>query len=377
MEIIRQTVEHWLLSLGVGEELIHALALLTIVSVAALLAWLADALSIKLVVPAVKKLTLKTKATWDDIVLNEHVVRAACHIAPAIVVWILMPAIFSESAKTSEMVGRLTATYFTIACLNLLLRILDSFKNLQPNGRSTLRQYVLSFCGVLKIVAIFCAIIVSVAILLGKNPATLFAGLGATSAILMLVFKDTIEGLVAGIRLTSADMLLVGDWITVPSAGADGIVTEMTLTTVKIQNFDNTIVTISPMTLVNGSFRNWKGMQQSAGRCVQRTIYIDVRSLKMADDKQQRTNLALFRADMEQWLRKNPLVNPEMTLMVRDLQPTQQGLPVELYFFLREKEWVKFEHQVAHILEYAITLAQSHGLRLFQQFPNQIVTDNE
>ena len=377
MEIIRQTVEHWLLSLGVGEELIHALALLTIVSVAALLAWLADALSIKLVVPAVKKLTQKTKATWDDIVLNGHVVRAACHIAPAVVVWILMPAIFSESAKTSEMVGRLTATYFTIACLNLLLRILDSFKNLQPNGRSTLRQYVLSFCGVLKIVAIFCAIIVSVAILLGKNPATLFAGLGATSAILMLVFKDTIEGLVAGIRLTSADMLLVGDWITVPSAGADGIVTEMTLTTVKIQNFDNTIVTISPMTLVNGSFRNWKGMQQSAGRCVQRTIYIDVRSLKMADDKQQRTNLALFRADMEQWLRKNPLVNPEMTLMVRDLQPTQQGLPVELYFFLREKEWVKFEHQVAHILEYAITLAQSHGLRLFQQFPNQIVTDNE
>lgn len=377
MEIIRQTVEHWLLSLGVGEELIHALALLTIVSVAALLAWLADALSIKLVVPAVKKLTQKTKATWDDIILNGHVVRAACHIAPAVVVWILMPAIFSESAKTSEMVGRLTATYFTIACLNLLLRILDSFKNLQPNGRSTLRQYVLSFCGVLKIVAIFCAIIVSVAILLGKNPATLFAGLGATSAILMLVFKDTIEGLVAGIRLTSADMLLVGDWITVPSAGADGIVTEMTLTTVKIQNFDNTIVTISPMALVNGSFRNWKGMQQSAGRCVQRTIYIDVRSLKMADDKQQRTNLALFRADMEQWLRKNPLVNPEMTLMVRDLQPTQQGLPVELYFFLREKEWVKFEHQVAHILEYAITLAQSHGLRLFQQFPNQIVTDNE
>jgi miniconductance mechanosensitive channel len=138
---------------------------------------------------------------------------------------------------------------------------------------------LLSFCGLLRVVVIFIAVIVVIAIILGRNPMTLLAGLGATSAILMLVFKDTIEGLVAGIRLTSAEMLHVGDWITVPSTQADGPVIEMSLTTVKVRNFDNTIVTVSPTTLVNGSFQNWKGMQASEGRRVKRRVYFDFRSL--------------------------------------------------------------------------------------------------
>ena len=166
-------------------------------------------------------------------------------------------------------------------------------------------------------------------------------------------------------------MVAVGDWITVASAGADGIVIEITLTTVKIQNFDNTIVTISPMTLVNGSFRNWKGMQQGAGRRVTRVVYIDFRSIHFMDEDKTTTNLGAYRTAMEKWLGENPLVNTDMTFMVRDKEATQSGLPVEFYFFLKEKNWTDWEHQSASILEYAYAKAQDYGLVIYQQFPNQ------
>ena len=156
--------------------------------------------------------------------------------------------------------------------VRLITVLITSFAQLETSHSSSVRQYIKTFCGVLKIVVIFIAVIVTVAIIFGKSPLSLLAGLGATSAVLMLVFKDTIEGLVAGIRLTSNEMVKKGDWITVPSTTADGIVEEISLTTVKVRNYDNTIVTVSPITLVNGSFQNWKGMQQSSGRRVKRVV---------------------------------------------------------------------------------------------------------
>lgn len=371
MERIRLLVEHLMSYCGVSDKAVHVVALLLLIALTGLLAWLADGLALRIFVPLARKFTTRTKAAWDDIVFNERAVRSFCHLAPAIVVWIIMPMFFYDHPVAGNWIGRLTAAYFTLAFTRLLLTLLSNVQELDMQQSSYVRQYIHSFCGVMKILCVFIAVVVVVAILINKNPMALFAGLGATSAILMLIFKDTIEGLVAGIRLTSAEMVAVGDWITVASAGVDGIVIEITLTTVKIQNFDNTIVTISPMTLVNGSFRNWKGMQQGAGRRVTRVVYIDFRSIHFMDEDKTTTNLGAYRTAMEKWLGENPLVNTDMTFMVRDKEATQSGLPVEFYFFLKEKNWTDWEHQSASILEYAYAKAQDYGLVIYQQFPNQ------
>ena len=350
-----------------------------------------------------------------------------------------MPLVYLEYPIFKEILERATGIYIVVMSVRTALVFIGSFKGLESSEerRSSAQQYFHTFCGVLRILMLFVAGVVVVAILLGKNPLTLFAGLGATSAVLMLVFKDTILGLAAGVRLTSNDMLHKGDWITVKSVDANGIVEEMSLTTVKVRNFDNTIVTISPATLVNGSFQNWIGMQKSGGRRVQRKVYFDFRSIRLVDEelrarllekhfatedsfkpkeslqkmlakaevgnehqtemeKDQNaglenarqhehqvladlrnpaalapTNLQLYRKYMEKYLRERPEVNTEMTLMVRQLEATQCGLPMEFYFFVKDKVWVNYEHILAEIMEHAYALSAEFGLKIYQQYPEQ------
>ena len=217
---------------------------------------------------------------------------------------------------------------------------------------------------------------------------TLFAGLGATSAILMLVFKDTISGLVAGIQLTSNDMVHKGDWITVPSANLNGVVEDISLTTVKVRNFDNTIVTVTPQTLVEDSFQNWIGMQQSEGRRVKRVVYYDFRSVCMIDETLRKqlvekgyfkpeevegsiVNMALYRRFIERFLSRNAYVNQQLTFLVCQKEGTNAGLPLEFYFFLKDKEWINYEHQLAEIMEYIYAVTPDFGLKIYQQTPMQ------
>ena len=192
----------------------------------------------------------------------------------------------------------------------------------------------------------------------------------------------------AGIRLTSNDMLHKGDWITVPKAGANGIVEDMSLTTVKIRNFDNTMVTVTPQSLVDDSFQNWNGMQQGEGRRVNRTVYYDFRSIRLVGDQLRKSliskgyfkaedihagmvNMTLYRQYLANWLACHPLVNADMTLMVRQMDPTPEGLPVEFYFFLKEKEWVAYENQTAELMEHIYAVTPDFGLRIYQMFPQQ------
>ena len=307
--------------------------------------------------------------------------------------------------------------YIVVMSVRTALVFIGSFKGLEDSQerRSSAQQYFHTICGVLRILMLFVAAVVVVAILLDKNPMTLFAGLGATSAVLMLVFKDTISGLVAGVRLTSNDMLHKGDWITVKSVDANGIVEDISLTTVKVRNFDNTIVTISPINLVNGSFQNWIGMQKSGGRRVKRVVYFDFRSVRLVDEALKRnllakhfatedsfklkeslqkaidkdiqegkdiedlknpaalapTNLQLYRKFMEKYLRQRPEVNTDLTLMVRHMEATQCGLPIEFYFFIKDKVWVNYEHILADIMEHAYALANEFGLKIYEQYPEQ------
>ena len=417
MEEIRKFVDEMIAWAGVSGDAVPMLRHILLTITAILLAMLSDFLCRKILVPLISKITEKTEVTWDDILLNRRVLNSACHIVPAVVIWSLMPLVYLEYPIFKEILERATGIYIVVMSVRTALVFIGSFKGLEnaKERRSSAQQYFHTFCGVLRILMLFVVGVVVVAILLGKNPMTLFAGLGATSAVLMLVFKDTILGLAAGIRLTSNDMLHKGDWITVKSVDANGIVEEMSLTTVKVRNFDNTIVTISPSTLVNGSFQNWIGMQQSGGRRVQRKVYFDFRNIRLVDeelkekllkkhfatedsfklksslqkalvlDEEQNkemedlrnpsalapTNLQLYRRYMEKYLRERPEVNTAMTLMVRQLEATQCGLPIEFYFFVKDKVWVNYEHILADIMEHAYALSAEFGLVIYQQYPEQ------
>ena len=276
---------------------------------------------------------------------------------------------FFEYPKVADVVGRLTAIYFTVMMVRTIIVFIDSFKQIEPEGRSSRRQYLYSICGVLKILMIFVAAIVIIAIIVNKDPSTLFAGLGAMSAILMLVFQDTIKGLVAGIRLASNDMLHIGDWITVPSAGANGKVEEITLTTVKVRNFDNTIITVSPHALVDGSFQNWNGMLENEGRKQVRQVYFDFRSLTVDNDGM--ANITKFRQHMEEWLAKHPKVVTEKPILVRQAEASQSGCCVEFMFWLKAQNAIDYEHDTSDIMEYIFAKAADYDLRIFQQFPEQ------
>ena len=380
-EEIRLWTENMALSMGAAASGAVYITDAVLVTFTLLLSWVTFMVCHRLVVPITVKITEKTDMKWDDVLLNEHTLRKACLIVPAIVVWMLIPNIFQRMPDIMELLERLTSIYITIMSTRLAIEVVNSLKLLDVDERSANHQYLHTFCGVLKIVVVFLAVIIIVSIVINRNPLTLLAGLGATSAILMLVFKDTISGLVAGIRLTSNDMLHKGDWITVEKAGVNGTVEEITLTTVKVRNFDNTIVTITPQTLVDDSFQNWKPMQEGEGRRVARRVYFDFHSICVItpdirqnlisrhyfseEEIKKEVNLTLFRRWADRYLASHPLVNGDMTHMVRQLEATQQGLPVEFYFFLREKEWKTWENQKDEILERLYAAVEDFGLSIY------------
>jgi miniconductance mechanosensitive channel len=255
------------------------------------------------------------------------------------------------------------------------------------------------------VLAYFVGAISLLSILLDTSFATLFAGLGASMAIIILVFKDTILGFVAGWQLSSNDMLRQGDWITVPKYGADGNVEEVSLYSVKVRNFDNTITTVPPYALVSDSFQNWRGMQESGGRRIKRSIIIDMTSIRfctpemlerfrkiqyltdyidsteevikkynednstdnsMLVNGRRQTNIGVFRAYIQKYLENHPEVNHEMTTMVRQLQPTEKGIPMELYFFTKIKDWIYYENVQSDIFDHIMAVVTAFDLRVFQ-----------
>lgn len=352
----------------------------------ALIAWLVYLLCIKVVSPLTTRIISHTDVVWDDYLLNPQTIRAACNIVPAIIVWMLMPPIFFAHPIIQSLILKATAIYITIATMRLVTTFIGSLKLFDNDNdkRSATQQYLHSFCGVLKIIVLFLGVIIIISIIIDRSPLTLLAGLGATSAVLMLVFKDSITGLVAGIRLTSNNMVRKGDWITVNKAGANGTVEDITLSTVKVRNFDNTIVTVPPQKLIEDSFQNWHGMEESSGRRVTRTIYLDFRSITVASDELKKAlaaeglmkqeemngdviNLTLFRRYMERWLERRDDVVTSATYLMHLLDPTANGLPIEIYFFLKQKEWKAYEHHLAEIMEWTYALLPKFGLKIYQR----------
>ena len=394
MQYLNEIIGQFAIGIGLSASVVsfisHAILTLLVIAVAMLI----DYLCRRLIVPIILRLAAKTETDWDDRAFSPAVLVSLCHIVSAVIVWKMLPPVFNDYPTIADIVGRLAVIYITVMAVRSLLVFIDSFKNVHSTKNVQRQQYLMSACGVMKIVIIFIAVIIIVATLLDKSPKALLAGIGATSAVLMLVFKDTIEGFVAGIRLTSNEMIHIGDWITVPGTSADGMVEEITLSTVKIRNFDNTTVTVSPQALLSGSFQNWNTMFSGTGRRASRVVYFDFNSVRIADkalvdslmskgyisenlisdsgttasgQQPKVTNATLFRLFMEDNLRSRPEVNTDMYLVVRQKEALAGGMPIEFVFNLRAKDSIPYEHALANIMEYIYATAPEFGLKIYQQ----------
>lgn len=357
--------------------------------IAALLVILAiglDYLCQAIFVGSMKKLAQHTHYQWDSLLLKRKVVHHLVHTIPGILVYALLPLAFIRGKGLLLLSQKICAVYIVFALLlainGFILVFLDMYNMRQGNKNRPIK----GFMQVLQVLLFFIGGIVIIAILIGKSPASLFAGLGASAAILMLVFKDTILGFVAGIQLSANDMLRPGDWITVPGSNANGIVQEITLNTVKIQNFDNTISTIPPYTLVNASFQNWRGMVESGGRRVMKSIFLDLNTIKfctpdmldtfrkeiplLADYKPDEgvtpTNSQMFRVYVEKYLTSLPVVNTDLDLIISQLQSTEYGVPIQIYFFSRNKIWKEYERIQSDIFDHFFAMVPKFELKVYQ-----------
>lgn len=326
----------------------------------------------------------------SSIIKKFRLVEKLSGFLPAVMILAMMPLAFQSGEKGAEIAAKL--------CLIWIIAMGASFANALLSAANEIfarkktrggGNYVKGFVQVLQVVVVFIAAIIMAGILLGRSPLGLLTGLGASAAILMLVFKDTILGFVAGIQLSANDMLKVGDWITMKKCGADGVVQEVNLNAVKVLNFDNTTITIPPYALVTDAFQNWRTMATSGGRRIMRSILIDQQSVKFCEPKDieslaenphtraffaamksrqniPATNLGLFRAYALFAIESFPKANLGFTYMVRELEPTSAGLPVQFYFFANTVEWVAYENIQADFMDAAIAAAPLFGLRIFQ-----------
>lgn len=337
-------------------------------------------------VGGMKHYTKRAPHQWNTLLMKRRVVHHLIHILPGVLVYFLLPLAFVRGKEILDFSQKICAVYIIAAILftinGLLLVMLDVYNARDKQKNRPMKGFV----QVLQVLLFFIGGIVIIAVLVNKSPMTLFAGLGASAAVLMLVFKDSILGFVAGVQLSANDMLRIGDWIQLPNGVANGTVEEITLNTVKIRNWDETIFTVPPYTLVNNSFQNWRGMQESGGRRVNKNIYLDMTTLKfctpedldairknvplMADyqpaEGEVPTNSQLYRIYIERYLRSLPVVNQDMDLIISQKEPTTYGVPIQVYFFSRNKVWREYERIQSDIFDHLLAIVGKFDLKLYQ-----------
>lgn len=406
---ILNSLRKLLISMGIAPDTADAMDHFVAFALLVLIAFTADLICRRVVLKAVAKLVKKTKATWDDVVFDHRVMVRLSHMVVPLTIYLFVPIAFADVDKvTVSLIQRicqvliiLSLLWFSQAFLNAVYSVyseMERFKNRPLKGLLQTVQVVLWCVGV----------IIIISVLIDKDPLSLLAGLSALSAVAMLVFKDSIIGFVSGVQLSANNMLKVGDWIKMPKNDVDGIVIEVTLATVKVRNWDNTISTVPPYALVGDSFQNWNAMRESGGRRIKRSVNIDMNTVRFctpemlerfrkigllkdyldrmeqetaayneergtgnADlgglaDGRHLTNLGVLRAYLVAYLRSLPVTNQDLHCMVRQLQPTEHGIPLEIYFFSRVKEWVPYEGIQSDVFDHVLAIIPEFGLRVYQ-----------
>ncbi|MCD4834880.1 MAG: mechanosensitive ion channel family protein [Bacteroidales bacterium] len=396
-----------LINSGLSEFYITIIIILIVVLSIIILGFIAYFITNKILFRIVIKLARKTKSNWVDIFDRQKVFKRLSHLAPAIVIYYFAEINLVDFPRIASSVQSIAYIYMIFAGMLVLDAFLDAlhsaYMTLPVSRERPIKGYVQS----VKIIIYAFGIIFILSVIIGKSPGTLFASLGAIAAILILVFKDTILGFVSGIQLSANKMVKPGDWISMPSRNADGTVLEITLNTVKIQNWDKTISTVPTYALISESFQNWKGMEESKGRRIKRSLYVDIKTVKFCDtemlnrfkkikliqdyieikqkdiakyniekgienDKASRrnlTNIGIFRVYIEKYLEQHPNIYPNIppyTTMVRHLDPTEKGIPIQIYAFSKIQDWVEYEKVQADIFDHILAVISEFELSIFQ-----------
>lgn len=393
-----------LLEWGVSPSLASALDEVISVSLLFLIAYLANLFARLIVYRFVVHFVKFTSNKWDDIFIDHNVVKHLVKIIPGIILHMAAP-IALRSELAIEFLQRGAQIFIVIALLQAISAAAKALTTIFSNSSEYANKPMKVVFQIVTVLAYFVGGIIILSIIINTSFTSLFAAMGASMAILMLIFKDSILGFVAGWQLSVNDMLRPGDWITVPKYGADGDVEEISLYSVKVRNFDKTITTIPPYSLVSESFQNWRGMQESEGRRVKRSVIIDMSTIKFCTPEmlarfkkisylenylestskeiekynkennfdnsilvngRRQTNIGVFRAYLNEYLLRHPQVNKNIVCMVRQLQPTEKGIPVELYFFISDKNWVNYENIQSDIFDHVLAIVNQFDLKIFQ-----------
>ena len=383
MESINTRLAGWLQQSGMSEDLVTLLQRIGAILIILIIGFFIDLICRKAIIPVIRKITDRIESKWDDYLLSDVVIKDICRLITTIAVYALIPFALLNIAWQS-LVLKVCQIYIIILCMKLICTVISSIYSMTTEHEKLKDHTLKGFFQMIKLLVICIGTIIIISTLIGKNPIAILTGLGAGTALVMLVFQDTIKGFVAGIQLMANDMLRPGDWITMPKYGADGDVMEVTLTTVKVRNWDKTIITVPPYALVNDSFQNWRGMFDFGGRRIKRSINIDMNTVRFCTKEEmlrfrkepwmegfeetgtEEVNLYIFRHYIEHYLRNHPNVNSEMIMTVRQLQPTAQGIPVELYFFSADTAWLKYEHLQAEVFDHVLAMLHIFGLKVFQ-----------
>ena len=395
----------WLIDLGLKHNNAVLIKGMIIVIGLLILSYIVFKVTQKVVVKLFKEIAKRTETTWDDIMVERRVFHRIAYIAPALLIHALLPTMLAEYHIWTSILQAALKIYMVFIVIIVLdaffYTIIDIYQDFEMSKFKPVKGYV----QISKIIIYIISAIIIISILIGQSPLYLLGGLGALSAVLMLIFKDTLLGFVASIQLSSNDMLRPGDWITMSKFGADGVVKDINLTTVKIENFDNTITTIPTYSLISDAFQNWRGMEESGVRRIKRSISIDMHSVNFCTPEmlskfnnihlihdyivtkqaeleaynktnsindsimvngRRQTNLGVFRMYVQFYLRNNPSLSNDDTLIVRQLQPTEKGLPIEIYAFSKVLEFEAYEDLIADIFDHILAVIPQFELQIFQ-----------
>ena len=390
-----------LINYGVDPIFAEYLSVALMITFIVLICIIANFITKKIVIRLITHIVNNNKLQWDNILLEKKVFHKLSHVVPAIIIYYFAQAFLTYQS----FIEKGAITYIILVGLSVLSSLLNAVHDIYQSFEVSKVRPIKGYIQVVKIIVFVLGIILVIANLIGESPLIILSGLGALSAVLLLVFKDSLLGLVAGIQLTSNDMVRVGDWIEMPKYGADGDVIDLSLNTVKVQNFDKTITTIPSYALISDSFINWRGMQATGGRRIKRSLFIDTTSISFCSkdmieefrnihylsdyiDTRQReiadyniknrinisnqvngrslTNIGVFRAYISNYIKNHPGIHKEMTTMVRQLAPSEHGLPIEIYAFSNDVNWAVYESIQSDIFDHLLAVAPEFGLRLFQ-----------
>lgn len=377
---------------------------LIILAVLLVLAFIANYVAKRFILKLVEHFASKSSTKWDDVLVKRKFFRRLSHFAPALVIY-LMSSVFFENDTAILVTRRIAAIYMLFVAIITIDAFLSSVVDIYHSYDTSRKVPVRIIVQVAKILLYAVVGIVILSTVIGKSPAFFIGGLGAMAAVLMLIFKDSILGLTAGIQLSANKMVRVGDWIEMPKYGADGDIIDISLTTVKVQNWDKTIITIPTFALVSEGVKNWRGMSESGGRRIKRSIYIDMTSVKFCTEEmtekfskikylsdyirnkgkelsefnsqkniddsvlvngRRMTNIGTFRAYLVSYLKDHPKINKNLTFLVRQLDPGPNGLPIEIYVFSSDQVWANYEAIQADIFDHILAVIPEFELKVFQ-----------